>query len=130
MATYRDDRTRSPYTGGPADNIKRDQPPSYRGRGPKNYQRSDERIREDVNDRLTAHPHLDATEIEVSVSGGEVTLEGTVLSRDDRRIAEDVADSVTGVRDVHNRLRISRHIESLMSGDIPPSEQRSRSATT
>jgi osmotically-inducible protein OsmY len=77
----------------------------YRGRGPRNYTRSDDRIREDVSDRLTDDPWLDASEIEVSVSNGEVTLNGTVTNRYDRRRAEDCAEGVSGVRYVQNNLR-------------------------
>jgi osmotically-inducible protein OsmY len=78
----------------------------YRGRGPKGYTRSDERIRDDVNDRLTDDWSLDASEIEVSVSSGEVTLSGIVNSRTDKRRAEDIAESVSGVRHVQNNLRV------------------------
>ena len=78
----------------------------HRGRGPKNYQRSDERIREDLNDRLTDDPHVDASEIEVSVSNREVTLTGTVHSRFEKRHAEDIAESVSGVAHVQNNLRV------------------------
>jgi Ni/Co efflux regulator RcnB len=78
----------------------------YSGRGPKGWQRSDERIREDVNERLTDHPHIDASEIEVKVSNGEITLTGTVEDRQSKRLAEDIADSVSGVREVHNQLRV------------------------
>ncbi|HZZ37080.1 MAG TPA: BON domain-containing protein [Caulobacteraceae bacterium] len=80
----------------------------HRGRGPKGYKRSDERIREDVNDRLTDDPYLDASEIEVLVAIGEVTLTGTVESREDKRRTEDLADAVSGVRHVQNNLRIAR----------------------
>ncbi len=80
---------------------------SYAGRGPKNYQRSDERIREDVCMRLADHPEIDASEIEVTVDNGEVTLSGSVDQRSTKRLAEDVADSVSGVRDVHNQLRVT-----------------------
>ena len=79
----------------------------YRGRGPKGYRRSDDRIKEDVNDRLS-EGYLDATEIEVSVQNAEVTLTGTVNSRRDKRQAEDIADSVTGVTNVENRLRVKQ----------------------
>lgn len=78
----------------------------YAGRGPKNYTRSDERIRDDINDRLTDDPELDATEIEVKVSGCDVTLTGAVESRLAKRRAEDCAESVSGVRNVQNNLRI------------------------
>ena len=70
----------------------------HRGKGPKGYSRSDARIQDDVNDRLTDDPFLDATHIDVSVGGGEVTLAGTVTSRQDKRRAEDLADEVSGVK--------------------------------
>lgn len=76
------------------------------GKGPSGYTRSDERIREDVCDRLTDDPYVDATNIEVAVQGGEVTLSGVVERRDEKRRAEDVVERVSGVREVSNRLRI------------------------
>ncbi|MFL5295297.1 MAG: BON domain-containing protein [Phenylobacterium sp.] len=78
----------------------------HRGRGPKNYTRSDDRIREDVNDRLSDDSWLDASEIEVQVSQCEVTLTGTVNSRDDKRRAEDIAEQISGVKHVQNNLRV------------------------
>jgi hypothetical protein len=80
--------------------------PDHRGRGPKGYRRSDERILEDVNDRLTEEPRVDASEIQVDVQGGEVTLTGTVGSREERRRAEDVAEGASGVTYVMNNLRV------------------------
>ena len=82
--------------------------PSYRGRGPKNYQRSDERIHEEVCERLAMDHDVDATDIEVTVSAGVVTLSGTVHERLAKRLAEDIADSVSGVQDVQNNLRVAR----------------------
>jgi hypothetical protein len=78
----------------------------HRGRGPKSYQRSDARILEDINDRLTDDPQLDASDIEVGVSGREVTLSGTVANRYEKRRAEDLTDSVSGVIHVQNNLRV------------------------
>ena len=78
----------------------------YAGRGPKGWQRSDERIREDINERLTDHPHIDATEIDVQVKFGEVTITGTVDDRYSKRMAEEIAENVSGVKDVHNQLRV------------------------
>jgi osmotically-inducible protein OsmY len=78
----------------------------YSGMGPKGYKRSDERITEDVSDRLMEHPDLDASDIEVKVSKGEVTLAGTVESRWAKRLAEDLAESCSGVREVMNQLRV------------------------
>jgi len=80
----------------------------FRGRGPKNYRRSDERIKEDINDRLSDDHFLDASDIEVSVSSTEVTLTGSVNSRTDKRRAEDIAEQVSGVTNVENRLRVKQ----------------------
>lgn len=79
----------------------------HRGRGPKNYTRSDERIREDINDRLTDYDYLDASEIDVQVQSGEVILTGGVNSRHEKRMAEDIVEDISGVRHVENRLRVS-----------------------
>jgi osmotically-inducible protein OsmY len=78
----------------------------HRGRGPKGYSRSDDRIREDVSDRLTDDWMIDASSIEVSVEGGEVTLTGEVDSRQAKRHAEDCVESVMGVTHVQNNLRV------------------------
>jgi osmotically-inducible protein OsmY len=78
----------------------------YRGHGPKGYARSDERIRDDVNDRLTDDPFVDASEIDVSVQNGEVTLNGTVENRQAKRRAEDIVDNISGVKHVQNNLRV------------------------
>ena len=88
----------------------------HRGRGPKGYSRSDDRIREDISDRLTDDPHIDASDIEVSVSGSEVTLSGTVDSRFAKRHAEDLAEAVSGVRHVQNNLRVRQSTTGSWSG--------------
>lgn len=79
----------------------------HRGRGPSDYTRSDERIREDANDRLTDHPLVDARNITVTVTEGEVTLAGTVGSRMEKRRAEDCVEDIGGVKHVQNNLRVS-----------------------
>lgn len=78
----------------------------HRGRGPSNYTRSDERIREDANDHLTHDWGVDATNITVSVSNGELTLDGTVDSRQAKRRAEDCVEHISGVKHVQNNLRV------------------------
>ena len=82
--------------------------PSYRGRGPKGYKRSDERIREDVCERLWYDHDVDASDIEVNVNEATVVLSGSVHDRYAKRRAEDIAESVSGVRDVQNQIRIVR----------------------
>ncbi len=78
------------------------------GRGPKGWQRSDDRIREDISERLADHPDVDASEIEIEVRQGEVILKGSVDDRHAKRMAEDIAENVSGVRDVQNQIRVSR----------------------
>lgn len=78
----------------------------HRGKGPQGYKRSDERIREAICEALTDDAHVDATDIEVTVRDGEVTLSGTVDDRYQKRAAEDAIEHVSGVRDVHNQIRI------------------------
>jgi hypothetical protein len=78
----------------------------YAGLGPKGYRRSDERLKEEICERLTADSDVDASEIEVSVQSGEVTLEGSVHTRQMKRAAEDCAEAVSGAQQVHNRLRV------------------------
>jgi len=80
----------------------------HAGRGPRGYQRSDERIREDVCECMCRSGDLDASDIEVRVSNAEVTLLGTVRDRQDKRLAEDLADQVSGVREIHNQLRVNQ----------------------
>jgi hypothetical protein len=80
----------------------------YYGRGPKDYQRSDDRVREELCDAMTDDPLLDASEITVTVAHGEVTLTGSVTTRDQKRRAEDVAERISGVKDVTNQLRVAQ----------------------
>ena len=80
-----------------------------RGRGPKNYARSDERIREDVSEHLADDETIDAGDITVEVSDGVVTLSGSVDTRRLKHRAEDIADCCSGVKDVQNRLTVKAH---------------------
>jgi hypothetical protein len=80
---------------------------NFVGKGPKGYTKSDERISEQINERLS-EGYLDASEIEVQVNNGEVVLSGTVRERNDRRLAEDLIEDVSGVKDVENRIKVKR----------------------
>ncbi|OLP62080.1 hypothetical protein BJF93_01100 [Xaviernesmea oryzae] len=89
----------------------------HRGKGPKGYTRSDDRIRDDLNDRLADDGRLDASDIEATVASGEVTLSGTVTSRQDKRYAEDLAEAVSGVKHVQNNLRVKSSVDLLSDTD-------------
>ena len=84
----------------------------FRGVGPRGRRPSDEQILARVCGRVADEPPLDASDIEVLVTNGEVTLQGTAASGFARRLTEDIADRVTAVRDVENQLRVrDRHGE-------------------
>ncbi|THD63523.1 BON domain-containing protein [Phenylobacterium sp.] len=81
---------------------------AHRGRGPQGYKRADERINDDAHERLTDDHWLDASNISLSVSGGEVTLSGTVDSREAKHRAERLVEDISGVNHVQNNLRIAK----------------------
>jgi hypothetical protein len=97
---------------------------SHAGKGPKNWRRSDERVLEDVNEVLTRDPHVDATDIEVSVSNGEVTLDGTVNHRNEKHHAEDCIWQVTGVREVNNHIRVRQTVGGVISSVFKDDQSR------
>ena len=90
---------------------------SFAGRGPRGYQRSDDRIREEICERMCDSAELDASDIEIVVLSGEVTLQGTVNDRYGKRLAEDLTERVSGVREVNNQLRVTA------SQQAPPNPQ-------
>lgn len=105
------------YTFGPLENIsrrhfrtreKRSEPQrfDYRGRGPKGYRRSDETIKEDVSEALYRSSEVDASDIEISVENGIVTLKGFVVDRNQKRLAEETIENLSGIDDVFNELRV------------------------
>jgi hypothetical protein len=98
QSAYRDDSQRGYGAGEPRRMI---------GRGPKGYKRSDERIREDICERLM-HSDLDASDVTVDVRDGKVMLEGTVPERRMKHAMEDIAEQCFGVTDVDNNVRVSR----------------------
>ena len=77
------------------------------GRGPKGYQRSDERLKEDICERLMNADHIDAGDVSVEVKDGKVSLEGTVSQRRMKHAIEDIVDDCIGVKDIDNRVRVS-----------------------
>ncbi|MES2856850.1 MAG: BON domain-containing protein, partial [Bdellovibrionota bacterium] len=96
---------------------------SHYGRGPKNYRRSDDRIREDASEILERHHGVDASEIEVDVKDGIVTLRGHAEDRRQKRLAEDCVEQCAGVKDVRNELTINQSLfqrakEALMGTQL------------
>lgn len=91
---------------------------SFVGKGPKGYRRSDDRIKEEVCEALERTPYLDASDIEVDVKDGCVTLSGTVSSRQYKRSAEYIIEKIRGVDDIDNEIKVKKDTEtSFFSSD-------------
>src|SRR6476646_264940 len=71
--------------------------PSGIGKGPKNYKRSDSRIYDDICEALYNDSHVDASDIEVEVNNGLVTLRGVVDDRVMKKEAEFCIENISGV---------------------------------
>src|SRR3954464_5160653 len=80
------------------------------GKGPKGYHRSDQRIKELLSERLRDDPHIDPSEVSITVQGGKITLEGTVDSRQAKNAIEDIADQF-GTQEVQNNLKVQRQTQ-------------------
>ncbi len=102
----------------------------YSGVGPRGYRRSDDRLTEDINDRLTWHGQVDATEIQVDVKDGIATLSGTVHSRYEKRMAEEIAESIPGVKDIQNNLKINNQSNWNQGGNETETNQQTQGETT
>jgi len=76
----------------------------HRGKGPRNFSRTDEHLREEVCEALLMNPDLDPQDIDVTVQNGVVTLKGRVRVSHDRFLAEDLAHDVSGVKEVINHI--------------------------
>jgi hypothetical protein len=91
--------------------------------GPKGYQRSDERLREDISERLFGAYHIDSSEVTLEVTGGKVTLEGLVPSRHMKHAIEDMVDACPGVVEIDNRIRVVSPNYQGSNPKMPPAQQ-------
>ena len=82
--------------------------------------RHDDRIHDDVRDRLAMSGEIDASGIEVLVQAGSVTLEGNVETRHMKQIARDIAAAVPGVSSVHNRLHVEQSLLDELKEKLEP----------
>lgn len=113
-----DDRERRDYRGdagaGSAWGRLRESARRLVGRPPKGYRRSDERVKEDICERIMSRGDIDAGDVMIEVSAGRVTLDGVVIERWMKYAIEDIADQCSGVEDIENRVRV---------GALPGSER-------
>ncbi len=75
---------------------------------------SDERIDREINDHLSQHSYIDATELVVTVKNGKVTLEGSVPDADQKNYVEEVAAKIDGVKGIDNRLTLQKPQGTLL----------------
>jgi hypothetical protein len=81
-------------------------------RGPKNYARSDERIRELICERVIQNLFIDVSDVSIEVQNGRVALDGTVPNRQMKHAIEDVVDRCWGVQDIENNIHVQSGQES------------------
>jgi osmotically-inducible protein OsmY len=81
-------------------------------RGPKNYARSDERIRELICERVIQNLLIDVSDVSIEVQSGRVVLDGTVPNRQMKHAIEDVVDRCWGVQNIENNIRVQPGQES------------------
>lgn len=85
--------------------------------GPRGYTRTDERIRDEICERLTFTSGVDVREVSVDVDKGKVTLGGTVHTRGQKYDIEDLADNTFGVTEVENNIRVQRQdVDAAVTG--------------
>jgi hypothetical protein len=122
---YNRSRFAEPYTGGQfarshygigkqyhSDQVDHSSPgygavlPNFSGIGPRGYIRSDEKIHDEVCEVLFRNPFVDASDVDVKVQNGIVTLSGSIANRSAKKEAERSTENILGVIDVKNDLRI------------------------
>jgi osmotically-inducible protein OsmY len=74
-------------------------------RGPKGWVRPDERILDELCERIV-RAGVDASALEVSVEAGEVSLTGELGTRKERRCVMDLAERILGVVAVDAEIRV------------------------
>jgi hypothetical protein len=100
------------------DGLSKDEAPGTgAGQDTQGIQRSNERIYDEASEGIIRHDHVDASGVNVRVERGEVTLEGTVSSHREKRMAEEDVNSLPGIKNVHNRLQVSHPQVDLQSGN-------------
>ncbi len=95
-------------SGGWNESSRQPQPRRLLGKGSKDLMRPDDRIKKEVHDALTWNRDVDTSEIEVEVKEGEVSLTGSVSDQRMKRLAEELVEDISDVRDVSNHLRVRK----------------------
>ena len=86
------------------------------GKGPKGYQRSPARIKDEACEILARDFELDASGITIDLENRVLILKGEVNSRRDKRRAEWLLEELPGIEDIRNLISIKK---SNIEGWIP-----------
>lgn len=78
------------------------------GKGPRNWKKADETLREEVCEALYYNRYVDASDIEVDVQDNIVILKGEVSSREEKREAERCVEDLVGFHDIRNELHLRK----------------------
>jgi hypothetical protein len=114
----------APSVSASAAAVSRSAAAGYAGVGPKGYRRSDQRVREEICERLLLDPYLDASNVAVAVSKGRVSLKGTVPSE---RMHDGVIAAAERV--APGAVRAELRIAGTAAGGTRASGQRKRRRT-
>jgi osmotically-inducible protein OsmY len=79
----------------------------HKGAAPKSERNTQDPVAERVHDLLTEEPWLDATDIDIAVSGGVVTLTGSAPTAEQVALAGKTAAEAEGVTEVKNELAVN-----------------------
>lgn len=101
----------------PHETLRRPRPARRYPPGPKGYRRSDQRMLEDICDRLFVADHIDSSEVTIEVSAAKAVLDGAVPQRWMKHAIEDLADACPGIEDVENRIRVVKPAPITRSAD-------------
>ncbi|HEX5414055.1 MAG TPA: BON domain-containing protein [Chloroflexota bacterium] len=71
--------------------------------------RSDAEVRQEVVEALTRDVRVDASQVDVQVENGVVTLRGSVTTPLERSVASEIVRRVKGVRELRNELRVDNN---------------------
>lgn len=80
----------------------------HRGRAPEGYRRSDQRLLEEISERVRDDPYVDGRSISLAVHEGIVRIDGEVEARWVKHHLEHIAARCFGVEDVDNRVAVRR----------------------
>lgn len=87
----------------------------------------DEHIWKNICRTIDQYTDIDSTYIQIKVEDGVATIEGTIDSRKNKRLIQKLVERVSGVRAVHNDLRIT---ENTILGGKPKTEDKNKAPGT